>query len=181
MDARTFERAAPPIAAPTSDSALMNRENLATYLNDHLAGSVAALGLLDHLVESTKGTAHQAFFETLKSEVTADQDVLRELLTRLSAPESTVRKAGAWLMEKAARIKLRVDGSKGSPMERLEALEGLLIGITGKRALWLALSAAAEPLENVDFPRLVSRAEQQIEAVETKRIEAAREAIGDTR
>jgi hypothetical protein len=167
--------------SPSSDSDLMNRENLTTYLNDHLAGSVAALGLLDHLVETTKSTAHEEFFRTLRVEVAADQDVLRTLLEKFSAPESTLRKAGAWLMEKAARVKLRIDGSAGSAMDRLEALEALLLGIIGKRGLWLALAASVEPLENVDFARLVGRAEQQIETVETKRIEAAREAIGDGR
>jgi hypothetical protein len=159
----------------------MNRENLATYLNDHLAGSVAALGLLDHLVETTSGTAHEAFFRELRADVSDDQDVLRTLLEKCSASESTVRKAGAWLMEKAARAKLRFDGAAGSAMERLQALEALLLGITGKRALWLALAASAEPLEDVDFTRLIGRAEQQIEAVEAKRLEAAREAIGDGR
>jgi hypothetical protein len=167
--------------SPSFDSIFMNRENLATYLNDHLAGSVAALGLLDHLVETTGGTRHEAFFRDLRVEVAADQDVLRTLLEKLSAPESTLRKAGAWLMEKAARAKLRVDGSAGSAMERLEALEALLLGITGKRALWLALAASVAPLENVDFAMLIGRAEQQIETVEAKRIEAAREAIGDGR
>ena len=159
----------------------MNRENLATYLNDHLAGSVAALGLIEHLIETSKGTTHEGFFRTLKTDVEADQDVLRWLLPRFSAPESTLRKAGGWLMEKAARAKLHIDSSTGSAMERLEALEGLLVGITGKRALWLALAASVEPVENVDFALLVGRAEQQIEVVEAKRIEAAREAIGDGR
>lgn len=156
----------------------MSHANLATYLNDHLAGSVAAIDLLDHLVETTKGTGHEAFFRTLRDDVAADQDVLRTLLENLPAPESTLRKAGAWFMEKAARMKLRIDGSSGSAMERMEALEGLLLGITGKRALWLALSATVAPLEGVDIAALVRRAEQQIEAVEVERIEAAREAIG---
>jgi hypothetical protein len=176
-----MQHAKPLNGRPSSDSDLMQRENLATYLNDHLAGSVAALGLLDHLVETTNGTAHETFFRTLRGEVAADQDVLRTLLEKLSEPESTLRKAGAWLMEKAARAKLRIDGSAGSPMERLEALEALLLGITGKRALWLALAASVAPLENVDFPMLIHRADQQIETVEAKRIEAAREAIGDGR
>jgi hypothetical protein len=159
----------------------MSRANLATYLNDHLAGSVAAIDLLDHLIETTKGTSHEAFFRTLRADVAADQDVLRTLLEKLSAPESTLRKAGAWFMEKAARVKLRIDGSSGSAMERMESLEALLLGITGKRALWRALSASGAPLEGVDLPALVRRAEQQIEAVEAERIEAAREAIADAR
>ena len=34
----------------------MANESLATYLNDHLAGSVVALELLDHLEEGGAGT-----------------------------------------------------------------------------------------------------------------------------
>ena len=155
----------------------MNRDNLSVYLNDHLAGSVAALELLDYLVKVTMGTAHEAFFHGLRSEVAEDQETLRALLARFSAEESTLRKAGAWLVEKVARAKLRLDGSSGSAMERMEALEGLLLGITGKRALWLALAAAAGQIEGFDFAQLIRRAEEQIAAVEAKRVDAAREAF----
>jgi hypothetical protein len=64
-------------------------------------------------------------------------------------------------------------------MERLEALEALLLGITGKRALWRVLKQSAQKFEAVDFDRLVLRAEEQMEAVDAKRIEAAREAFAD--
>ena len=157
------------------DSDGMNRENLAIYLNDHLAGSVAALELLDYLASSS---APEPFFRALRDEVAADQEVLRQLLEKFRAPESTARKAGAWLMEKAARLKLRMDGPAGSPIERMEALEALLLGITGKRALWLALAATLGVVEGFDFPLLARRAEEQIGAVETKRLEAARVALG---
>jgi hypothetical protein len=156
----------------------MNRENLAAYLNDHLAGSVAALELLDYLVKTSSGGAHEAFFRSLRDDVTADQEVLRGLLEKFSAPESVTRKAGAWLMEKAARVKLRMDGSAGSAMERMEALEALLLGITGKRALWLALAGSLGRSDDFGFGNLTRRAEEQIERVEAERIEAAREAIG---
>ncbi len=156
----------------------MNRENLATYLNDHLAGSVAALELLDHLIETAKEAAHQAFFESLRTEVSADQDVLRKFMERNGASESMARKAGAWLMEKVARAKLRVDGPANTAMGRMEALEALLIGITGKRGLWLALASSLEPFAGFDFENLARRADEQIAAVESKRIQSAREAIG---
>jgi len=156
----------------------MNRENLAIYLNDHLAGSVAALELLEHLVAATKNSAHEAFFRSLNQDVAADQDVLRSLLEKLPASESITRKAGAWLVEKVARVKLRMDAPAGSVMERVEALEALLLGITGKAALWRALAASREKFADVDFDELAQRAEQQIETVEAKRIEAAREAFG---
>ena len=156
----------------------MNRENLANYLNDHLAGSVAALELLDYLIKNTKDTVHEPFFMALRKEVALDQDVLRMILKQIGASESMTRKAGAWLMEKVARAKLRVDGPAGSVMGRMEVLEALLLGITGKRALWQVLELFFAPSEGFNFVSLARRAEQQIAAVESKRIEAAREAIG---
>lgn len=155
----------------------MNRGNLATYLNDHLAGSVAALELLDHLIEATDDIEDQSFLGVLRRGVADDQEVLRKILKRVDASESMTRKAGAWLMEKIARAKLRFDGPKESPFGRMEAMEALLVGITGKRALWLALASSVEELRDFRFGDLVRQAEQQMEAVEAKRIEAAREAL----
>jgi len=39
---------------------------LATYLNDHLAGSVAAIELLAHLRELSKGTERERLFTSLQ-------------------------------------------------------------------------------------------------------------------
>jgi hypothetical protein len=60
----------------------MDLETLATYLNDHLAGSVGAIELLDHLRELSKGTERERLFTSLHSEIEEDQKVLRGLLRR---------------------------------------------------------------------------------------------------
>ena len=39
---------------------------LATYLNDHFAGSVAAIELLAHLRELSKGTERERLFTSLQ-------------------------------------------------------------------------------------------------------------------
>ena len=44
----------------------MPSEHLATYLRDHLAGSVVAIGLLEHLEEDRAGTELAGFFATLR-------------------------------------------------------------------------------------------------------------------
>jgi hypothetical protein len=155
----------------------VNRDNLSTYLNDHLAGSIAALELLEHLAVSTDDDGHEAFVCDLREAIRADQDVLRRLLAELSLPESTTRKVGAWFMEKAGELKLKVDGPTDAGLGRLEALEGLLLGITGKRALWLALGASIEPIPGFDFPALARRAEEQIAAVDERRIRTAKSAF----
>ncbi len=103
----------------------MNTEHLTTYLNDHLAGSVAALELLDHLIERQGGTPLEKFLAHLRTEVEEDQRVLRDLLRRLGAQESRVRKAAAWLAEKLGRAKLGLSHSDGGELAMLKALEAL--------------------------------------------------------
>jgi hypothetical protein len=52
----------------------MSESPLHTYLNDHLAGSVMALELLDHLADAATSSDTQQFFRTLRAEIAADQD-----------------------------------------------------------------------------------------------------------
>jgi len=86
----------------------MASEHIATYLNDHLAGSVVALELLDKL-EATHSDALRDFFRGLHADVLADRDELLGLMERLQISESRTRKASAWLAEKMTELKLRLD------------------------------------------------------------------------
>ena len=152
-------------------------KELATYLNDHVAGAVAAVELLEHLIESHRGTPLEKFFENLRADVVADLEVLRKLLQRFSK-ESVIRKAGAWIAEKMARAKIKVAGDKAGELGLVQALEILVLGITGKQLLWRALSASlgdSPLLRGVDLGKLEERAIDQLERVETRRLEAARQ------
>src|SRR5687767_12494247 len=122
----------------------MSAEVLTTYLNDHLAGSVAALELVRHLHETSKGTARERLFATLKTDIEEDQTVLQSLLQQVGGRESKVRRAAAWLGEKLGEAKLRIDDTGTGELELLEALETLALGIQGKLALWRALEAARD-------------------------------------
>jgi len=156
----------------------MAREHLATYLNDHLAGSMAALEHLRDLEQAAPAMA-PALAE-LRCDIESDRKALESLIHRLGLTESRARQAGAWLAEKAARLKMRVDDRAGGPLRRLEGLEAVALGIDGKLALWRALGAAAEAapdLRAVDYQHLAERARDQRERVEALRLEAAREAL----
>ena len=52
-------------------------DNLESYLNDHLAGSVAAIELLDHLIDEQAGQPLEKFLVDLRDEVNSDQEALR--------------------------------------------------------------------------------------------------------
>ena len=153
-------------------------ENLSSYLNDHLAGSVGALELLDRLIETYQGKPLEPFFADLRDEIDADQETLKKLIAELGEEESTVRKAGAWVMEKFSRGKIQLGGEGEERMGLFLALEGLALGIHGKRSLWRALAAAAETipsLRNQDYVTLERRAVEQHDRVEAKRLEVARD------
>ena len=60
-------------------------------------------------------------------------------------------------------------------------LEGLIMGVTGKKLMWRALAAANLPqLNGYDFEELQRRAEQQMQRIEAERMQAVIEAFADT-
>jgi hypothetical protein len=154
--------------------------NLVSYLNDHLAGSVSAIELIDHLIKTHADEPLARFLQELRTDIVADQDVLKKIAQRFNANESALRKAGAWLAEKVARVKLAVGGQKKWQIGLVEAIEVLVLGVTGKQLLWRALNAAigSSPLlRGIDLAKLEERAIEQIERLETMRLEVAREVL----
>jgi hypothetical protein len=153
--------------------------DLTTYLNDHLAGSVAALELLDYLTTLEPG-ANRALFTELRADIEQDQQVLKRLLDTLGGKQSQVRKAAAWLAEKLGQAKLQLDDSGTGDLRRLEALETLALGIQGKLALWRSLASIAgrvPQLASVDLQTLQQRATDQFARVDPLRLQAAQAAL----
>jgi hypothetical protein len=153
-------------------------KELESYLNDHLAGSVSALELIAHWVEVHKGEPLGNFFAETEREIKADQDTLREVMRALGVAESKVRQAGAWAAEKVGRARLIIAGDEPGGLGLVLTLEGLIMGITGKKGMWRALAAAKLPqLNGYNFDELQHRAEQQIQKIEAEWIRATRQAF----
>ena len=158
----------------------MNADSLAVYLNDHLAGSVAALELIDALAGRVQGTPTEQMLRTVRVEVAADQDVLRAVLDKVG-DESRLKQAAAWLSEKVGQAKLAVAGHRHPDLDVLEGLETLALGIQGKAALWRALGVIAPEnprLSSFQYSSLEARAQAQYDQVEQARLTAARAALG---
>ena len=156
----------------------MSDANLHAYLNDHLAGSVAAVQMLERAITQNEGTETAHTLTGILNEIRADQDVLRTLIDRVGGSESSLKKAGAWLAEKAGRLKLH-DVSEGS-LDRVEMFETLALGIHGKMALWRTLqhTRSGQPaVADLSLDDLLRRAESQRERVETLRLAAAARAF----
>jgi hypothetical protein len=160
-----------------SEQDLSGPEDLHLYLNDHLAGSVAAIEMVDNVIEHHPEDRFGKFFRDLRNEIYADQETLRDLVRKVGSEESAIRKASAWLAEKFSRVKF---GATGDGVELLQAVEGLALGITGKRLLWRSLEAVSAnfpALQGIDFGELEKRAEDQFRRVENLRVGLAREAF----
>lgn len=151
-------------------------EPLAVYLHDHFAGSHLAVGLLESMGKQHQGEPMGEFAGTLLSEIQQDQRVLQGLVQRVgSAPAEPIKRLAGGLMEKATRFKLH--GSSAEGLGLLEKLEILSLGVLGKRCLWLALECVAPfdgRLQNTDYKKLITRAENQHQRLEEQRMAAVR-------
>jgi hypothetical protein len=155
-------------------------KELDSYLNDHLAGSVSALELTEHWAHLHKGRPLGIFFSQIDIEIRADQNVLRDLMHRLGVEESSLRQAGAWAAEKAGRVRLMIAGGGQGSLGLVLTLEGLIMGIVGKKLLWRSLAAAnLAELNGYDLRELERRAEQQIHRIEAERMRAAQLVLTD--
>src|SRR6476660_10623062 len=151
---------------------------LDSYLNDHLAGSISALELIAHCIDVHKGEPLGSFFVETEREIKTDQDKLRDVMRTLGVEESKMRQAGAWAAEKIGRARLMIAGDEPGSLGLVLTLEGLIMGVTGKKLLWVSLAAAKlPPLNTYNFEQLQRRAEQQIERIEAERISAVRQAF----
>ncbi len=156
----------------------MNDAHLRVYMNDHIAGAVVALTLIRRCAGSNMGTPLGAFLVELTQEIEEDLETLRGLHRRVGGVENPVKKAGAWAAVKMGGLKLNNELTRYSDLSRLEELEGLLIGVRGKMALWDSLAAAADDrFADVDFQALRERAQRQHDRLDAFHRDAARVAL----
>jgi hypothetical protein len=154
---------------------------LDVYLNDHLAGSAAAVELVERIRDNNEGTALAAHMARLVDEIQADRDTLSAIMERLGVVRSTPKLVAGKVLETLSRFRLneRVTGS--SAVSRLMELETLSLGIEGKVSLWRSLGEVVQTrpeLAEFDLPALASQGVSQRAGVERFRLEAAAAALG---
>src|SRR6476659_412908 len=129
----------------------LGSDALTIYLNDHLAGATAGVELSGRIAPD------------LRPEIDADRDTLLDVMDRLGVGRDQLKAIAAWSAEHARRLRpgwLLHDG-----LGRLEELEIMTLGVTGKLAMWEALrhALAGDPrLAGVDLDVLSARARSQL-------------------
>lgn len=157
----------------------MNNE-LQRYLNDHLAGSVCAIGIIEKLADTADDPEDAGFFRELGNKVEADRDLLKRLIGQLGESSSSLLQAAGSITGAASRLKLAWEGIEPGRLGRFEALELLALGIQGKRLLWVMLAEIGPSIPEwdvVNFADLELDAIKQRDSVEERRLAAGRDAL----
>lgn len=146
---------------------------LRIYLNDHLSGATLGADHARQLEKLSEGTPFAAEMSRIAQEIEEDRDSLLELMERLEVSRNPVKQAGAWVSEKAGRLKFGGATSDDESLGRYLALEAMSLGVAGKLSLWEALrelERSHAELSGFDFERLIGRARDQRAALERERL-----------
>jgi hypothetical protein len=151
---------------------------LRTYLQDHHAGATAGLELARRAAGSNSENEYGTELERIAAEIEADREALGAVMDKLGVKASAVKDAAGWTAEKVGRLKPNNSLLSYSPLSRVVELEGLVLGVTGKQALWESLrSSVGDNLDGINFVELSQRASDQRSRLEALRKRAAAEAF----
>jgi hypothetical protein len=151
---------------------------LTTYLHDHQAGSSFAVELLKKLASEFDGTPSGAIARELLEQVQVDRQTLEQLIGKVGQANPDLYDALGWIAERVSRIKLKHDDPSG--LGAFEAFETISLGILGKRALWECLQVRQQVdtrVAGLDYPALITRAEQQFQKANQYRLELIHDAL----
>ncbi|MEU9416900.1 hypothetical protein [Streptomyces sp. NPDC048272] len=154
----------------------MHGQMLGIYLNDHLAGSTAGVGLARRIARAHRRTPRGAELARLANEIAQDRHDLLAIMHALGHAPRRHKVLAGWAGERAARMKLNGRLVRRSGLSRLVELETLRLGTEGKACLWATLLVVAPGQAALDEDRLqglLDRAQEQIDTLEGLRLTAS--------
>ncbi len=153
---------------------------LSTYLQDHHAGAMVGGELAKRAASSNEETSYGAEIAEIAEEILADREALETIMEHLDVKANPLKDGVGWASEKLGRLKPNNRLTGYSPLSRVVELEGLVVGVTGKTALWESLrDTLGEQVAGVDLNELVERANRQRALLDALRRRAAAEAFSN--
>jgi hypothetical protein len=155
---------------------------LAIYLNDHLAAATLERELVRRVRRANQGTSYGEFLERLSAEVEQDRAELEALMSRLGVGKDRIKLAAAWAAEKGGRLKLNGQLRGYAPLSRVLELEGLMVAVEAKLALWRGLKELGDGKRGLDADSLagpIDRAQRQLRGLRRQHQRAVAEALGE--
>lgn len=159
---------------------MADQGQLATYLNDHLAGSMAGRDLAEKIASDNEGAELGSFMAGVLTAIEEDRATLEDVMARVGVERTIVKQAAGRLAERLSRLRMHRTVTGDPSLSRLLELEALILGVTGKLALWQTLRELAprEPgLAGMDFEGLIGRAREQLRGLEEHHRAMAAEAF----
>ena len=142
---------------------------LAAYFHDHLTGAEAATQVVKRLERACAGRPQGRLFESLHQRFLHERRVVEGLLTDLGESHGSAKRAAGGIAGKALRA---VVGGATDDLSLFQALEGLAVGVQGKRCMWRALQTVRPPLR-APLEALESDALEQWQEIEACRLAIA--------
>lgn len=155
---------------------------LSIYLNDQLAMGVLWRELARRSAKNNRGTAVGDALADVARDIAEDVETFRDIMRRLHVRADSLKTSLAMAMERLARFKPNGALARYSPLSRFLEIDVLIMGIDGKKQLWITLRDAAglgTRLPEIDFDRLVDRARHQRAMLEPFHTRTGSEALGD--
>jgi hypothetical protein len=151
------------------------------YLNDHLAGAMLGSDLAEQIRSQNQRTPLGELMGVLAPQIEQDRQTLIALMECLDSSKNPVKQAGAWVTEKATRVKFAGVSSGEPELGRFMALESLALGVLGKLKLWKTLQQVVDrypEIAAVNLDELIDRARSQHDLLERERLAAGARALG---
>ena len=146
---------------------------LTTYLRDHHAAGCAGSRLARRLASRVPaGSPLRGVAVQIEDDLTA----LEELMREVGVGPSRAKDALVRVAEQVSRLKQSAPFDSTRAIDLMDS-EALVVGITGKRALWISLREADAVSDPERLEALIERATAQLEIVEEFRRVAARESL----
>ncbi len=121
-------------------------------------------------------SGHDGDLTHVASEIRQDLVALEGIMRQLGVEPDRVKDTFSRIAERVSRSKLNGRLLRRSPLSDLLELETLVVGITGKQALWVTLREVL-PAQIEELDQLLERAEEQKRLVEKARVEAAKRSL----
>lgn len=146
-------------------------ELIATYLQDHHAGSSTGVDAFGRVAEYHSDERVRSAVGRIADEVEADQQSLEQIMALVGAKTSTIKDVAGKVGEKVTRLKLNDRLTDRSPLSDVVELEALVMAVHGKGLLWEALLELDDPrLDRAQLQRLSDRAESQRQELDHLRL-----------
>jgi hypothetical protein len=133
--------------------------------------------LARRIAGDNRGNAYGVEVGEIADEIAEDRAALEDAMDRLGVGRDHLRLLAAWAAERVRRTLPWSWLLDRAGLGRLEELEMLTLGVSGKLALWQALGETRS-VDGVDFAAFADRARSQLDRLETLRRQAAAEAFG---